>query len=198
MLPLGTLASSRVASAAPTVVQTKTATSNTLTLNSAPTAGNLLVLGVGNALSTPGGWTYSHTLSLNLSRNQNGWDAGLVSGVVQPGDSATVTVTGLNGSFPRRLIVWELAGVTAYSSGQHAGGNSVASASPSSIATGSVALSVTMFGGDTSAAAASGMTSAWADSRLFAAQALSPPLPFSTTVTWTTDRDASCLLGGYA
>lgn len=199
MIPLGVLASVKRASAAPTVVQTKTASStNTITLDSAPIAGNLLVLGVGNALATPASWTYSHTLALNLTRNQNGWDAALVSGVVLDGDSATITITGMNSGFPRRIIAWELSGVTAYSTGQTAGGNSISTASPSSIATGSIALSVNMFGGDVTAPSATGMTSAWANSRLFAAQALAPSLPFSTTIAWTTDRDAACLLGGYA
>src|SRR5664279_2104265 len=103
------------------VVQKQTATlvaqSRTVTLGSAPAAGNLLVMvaasngGTDNALTTPTGWTAtSHTVAAGV-------DLYMFYRVAGGSESATTTAigytTGSQSYYSSPIVVYEIAGLTA-------------------------------------------------------------------------------------
>lgn len=105
MIPLGVLASAYVAPAGGgvSVVQHKSASTNTVTLDAAPTAGNrLIVFGCSTASDSA---TPSHTATTrNAFHSLSGFYTSMHSGVVQSGASATVAFT------PSMVVmgVWEV------------------------------------------------------------------------------------------
>lgn len=201
MIPLGVLAQRQAAAGggAPAIVQYKTALTNTLTLDATPTPGNLLVIGAANGVTTPSTWTYSHDLTLDVEADRSGWVAALASGIVQSGDSATVTVTGMNASYYPRLVVWEVSDATALADSATAtGGTTITSLSCGPITSGGIAFAVLGVSGNISGPSATDMTTDLENVRGAAFSAVAPTMPFSTTITWTNGRNAAAVLGGYA
>lgn len=200
MIPLGVLASARVSTApTPVVVQVKTGT-NTVTLNTAPTAGNYLVVGMTNAVSSVASWTYTHGLALDASASSaGGWVAGMASGVVQSGASATVTVTGMNASYYPTITVWEVSGVSAVAHTATKTAASTNSLSLGPITAGAAAFAVFKTNATHGGVSASGMTTDYGTSRDGAFHAIGPALPFTTTISWANVRpDAVSVIGGYS
>lgn len=105
MIPLGVLASARVVAAGGgiSVVQHKSASTNTVTLDAAPTAGNRLIVAIA---TITGDLTPNHTATTRDAYITNaGWHLAMWSGTVESGASATVTTA--PGSI-LALAVWEI------------------------------------------------------------------------------------------
>lgn len=107
MIPLGVLASARVEAAGGgsglSVVQHKSSSTNSVTLDAAPTAGNRLVVAIA---TTTGGLTPSHTATTRDAYTLTaGWYLAMWSGTIESGASATITTA--TGS-ALAVAVWEL------------------------------------------------------------------------------------------
>lgn len=184
-------------STGPEVVQTRVAIGTSVTLDAAPTPGNLLVVGVGSS-ADPAGYTYSHALTLDGQGGPAaGWHVGMASGVVASGDSATVAVTGM-GSNPR-VTVWEVAGV----SGKVADGTAVTGGAKTeldlTLAAGDLALVCIHADGATGGASGTGgLTVTSSDTRGISGQAEPASHPWDTKISWTSGRQAAGIVGGYS
>ena len=106
MIPLGVLASGYVVAAGgggPSVVQHKSASTHTVTLDAAPTVGNRLIVTIA---TTTGDLTPSHTATTrDAHRLTSGWHLAMWSGTVESGASATIT-TATGGNLA--IAVWEV------------------------------------------------------------------------------------------
>ena len=181
----------------PAIVQTKVIQGTSITLDAAPTPGNLLVIGVGTN-ADPADFTFSHGLTLDGTAGPNGgWRVGMASAIVQSGATATVTVTGM-GTNPR-LTVWELAGVAGFvdsDTDQSADGYGK---SLTFTTGGDFTLIHIHTDGAPGATTTTGgivMDSTAADSRGLSAHA--HPATTGGTITWTSGRRATGIAGGYA
>ena len=187
----------------PTIVQFKTAANSTLTLDSVPTPGNLLIVGVGNGVTDPATWTYSHDVAIDVAYENTGWDAVILSGAVASGDSTTVTITGLNAAYGPTLTVWEVAGVSSAISTDTAGGSlgsTSVSTNPLDVTSGALVFAVCVFSGNivSGSANATGLTRVSNSVRGYSGHAVEPAMPFSTSIAWSTGRAVSAVMAAYS
>ncbi len=202
MIPAGILASSVVPPAAGGgggVVQSKAATGTTVTLDAAPTPGNTLVLAVTNAVTDPATWTFSHSLAVDVAADQSGWDAVIISGEVQGGDSATITITGMNttSSYGPAISVHEIEGSVTLVDSATDGLASGASLS-GSVSSGVFVAAAVIIGGNHSSLVFTGVTEDLTHSRGGMGSAESPGLPLTVSADWSTNRSCALAIGAYA
>lgn len=84
-----------------------------VTLPTAPTPGNLLVVVVRDVKTFGAQYTYSHPLTQHEENNIGAWAVTIASGLVQPGASATVSVQAFSASNDA-LAVLEIANVNTF------------------------------------------------------------------------------------
>lgn len=188
------------APAGPAIVQTKVAHGASVTLDAAPTLGNLLVVGVGTN-ADPADFEFSHGLILDGTVGpEAGWYVGIASGIVQPDAAATITVTGV-GSNPR-LSVWEVSGVTGFTGAADEQLTADDYGKQLTFSTdGDVVLVHVHTDGAPGALTPSGgliLDSQANDTRGISAHAIPVSQPWSGAITWTNGRRAIGIAGGYA
>ena len=184
-------------SSGPAIVQTKIIQDTSVTLDAAPTPGNLLVVGVGSN-ADPANFAFSHGLTLDGTAGPNGgWHVGMASAIVQSGATATVTVTGM-GTNPR-LTVWELADVAGFvdsDTDQSADGYGKSLTFTTGGDFTLIHIHTDGAPGVTTTTGGIVMDSTAADSRGLSAHA--HPATTGGTITWTSGRRAVGIAGGYA
>lgn len=194
--PLGTLASA-IAASGSKIVQFKWAIGDTLTLDSAPTPGNTLVLGIGNAVNLPSTYTYSHTVIKRAEATRSSWYSTMASGLVLPGDSSTVTVTGLNAGYNRRLAVWELEGDAKFVSVALAGITTDSYTFPLGLRHGELALATILRNASAGTHTLTDASFDWQEGVAAAAHVFDLVTPYAPTVAAPTGRDLMMVLGGF-
>lgn len=123
MIPLGLMASSassHMGLVATSFVQGagQRLSGTTLTLPSAPTPGNLLIV-VSTYVGVLNAGTYSHGITTDHSWSHQGWALQMASGVVQPGASAIIETFGVSASDGRNsFAVMEFSGVEKHITGE--------------------------------------------------------------------------------
>jgi len=200
MIPLGVLAARRPAGGGGgdvALVQFKSANANatSVTLDAAPTAGNLLVIG-GGCASDPTGFSHGATQDILLSHQ--GWRSFLASAVVAGGASATVSVTGMSNT--PRLAVWEFSGVSSLSDSDSFGGNLEFTA-PLNLTSGLVAVAFAQISANAYIYPATNLTNdfdAGFTVRHLAGSSLEPTQPLNAAFNWDTGRGVSAVICGYS
>ena len=194
MIPLGVLASARVVAAGgggPSVVQHKSSSTNSVTLDAAPTVGNRLIVTIA---TTTASITPSHTATTrDAYLPTGGWYLAMWSGTVESGASATITTA--TGS-ALAIAVWEVSPCVFDVASTYTANWATSMDLSATVSPGALGLIVVQTTSTNSAAVSGGTLDSVTSGRAIHAHTETPES--TTTVSWTgTTQAKQGIVGAY-